>query len=163
MIQFPTPSVTADTVLIESRVGKVCLIRRAGEPFKDCWALPGGFFNPVDIPEEAIHADASVEMAGKRELMEEVGVDLIQNLAGLSYEFSHLADKIGRDPRGRVISHIFVAEFTHFYPKITAKDDAKDCNWFFIEDLLEGRVPLAFDHREVLNRVWIDICRNREV
>jgi len=40
------------------------LIRRAAEPYKDDWALPGGF----------IHLDENLETAVKRELEEETGI-----------------------------------------------------------------------------------------
>ena len=60
--KYPRPAVTADCVVITKerlRVGakagmakpKVLLIERSGEPFKGCWALPGGFMNMDETTE----------------------------------------------------------------------------------------------------------------
>ena len=44
--EYPRPAVTADCVVITKEAEpKVLLIERGGEPFKGCWALPGGFMN----------------------------------------------------------------------------------------------------------------------
>ena len=61
----PRPAVTVDLILFrrsEKRI-EVLLIRRAGEPFKHEWALPGGF----------VDRDESLEAAAARELEEETG------------------------------------------------------------------------------------------
>ena len=64
--EYPHPSVTVDLVIftIANNDLQVLLIRRAGEPFKNRWALPGGF----------IEIDESLEKAAARELKEEAGV-----------------------------------------------------------------------------------------
>jgi len=61
--EYPRPAVTADCVVITKerlRVGakagmaepKVLLIERGGEPFKGCWAFPGGFMNMDETTEQ---------------------------------------------------------------------------------------------------------------
>ena len=66
--KYAKPSVTADMVIF-SRFSdgslQVLLIRRGKSPYKDQFALPGGFVNP----------DESVDDAAARELKEETGVD----------------------------------------------------------------------------------------
>ncbi|MEE9551404.1 MAG: NUDIX domain-containing protein, partial [Gammaproteobacteria bacterium] len=48
---YPHPALTTDVVIftIRDQQLELLLIRRAGEPYKDSWALPGGF---VDIDED---------------------------------------------------------------------------------------------------------------
>ncbi|NQZ76702.1 MAG: NUDIX hydrolase [Ekhidna sp.] len=108
----------------------VLLIKRKYEPFKDSWAIPGGFVLNEESLEDAVY----------RELKEETGVEIgyLEQL----YTFG----KPGRDPRQRIVS---VAYFGLVRPdtyKISAATDAQEVQWFDIHDLPE----LAFDHAEIL-------------
>ena len=51
--------------LVLNRQGELLLIKRGIEPSKGAWALPGGFMEIEETPEEA----------GRRELKEETGLD----------------------------------------------------------------------------------------
>ena len=51
--KYPRPALTADVVLLDVQCREVLLIRRGHSPFKDCWALPGGFFDFADATIEA--------------------------------------------------------------------------------------------------------------
>ena len=85
--QYPRPSVTADAVLFAERAGEVfvLLIRRGNEPYKGCWAFPGGFLN----------MDETVARCAERELEEETGIKLTgMQLVGIYSD-------VERDPRGR--------------------------------------------------------------
>ena len=129
---YPRPAVTVDVVvfaMVEGRLS-VLLIRRAHGPFKDCWAIPGGF---VDM-------DEPLEVAAARELAEETGV------ADVPLEqFAAFGDP-GRDPRGRTISIAYLAMLSGPPPVHRAGDDAAEANWLPIDDLPE----LAFDHELIL-------------
>jgi 8-oxo-dGTP diphosphatase len=109
----------------------VLLIQRKYEPFKNSWAIPGGF----------VLDDESLEESVRRELSEETGVEL--NYLEQLYTFG----KPDRDPRQRIIS---VAYFglvkTSQYQELKASTDAENAKWFSIK-----KIPaLAFDHKQIL-------------
>jgi 8-oxo-dGTP diphosphatase len=131
--EYPRPSLTVDCIIFgldESSRLKVLLIQRGHDPFKDTWALPGGF---VDEKE-------TLEDAALRELKEETGVSdvFIEQL----FTFGNP----DRDPRGRVVTIAYFALINLGEHKIGAETDAKDVKWFPINSL----PPLAFDHADIL-------------
>lgn len=128
--QYPRPSVTADAVLFAERAGEVLvlLIRRGNEPYKGCWAFPGGFLN----------MDETVARCAERELEEETGIKLTgMQLVGIYSD-------VERDPRGRVITAAYSAMTT--MPEATAADDAAAAQWWPLNALPQ----LAFDHETIL-------------
>jgi len=131
--EWPRPMVTVDAVVfgLFGKKVQVLLINRANEPFKGRWALPGGF---VDIGEE-------LEDAVARELCEETGLE------GVSLEQMHTFGRIGRDPRGRQITVVYLGVVTNAKTKVRAGDDAGRVKWFDIERLPK---ELAFDHADVI-------------
>ena len=65
--KYPRPAVTADCIVItEETDAKVLLIQRGDEPYKGCWAFPGGFMN----------MDETTEQCALRELEEETGLKI---------------------------------------------------------------------------------------
>lgn len=127
---YPRASVTADCVVLAPNDGvvKVLLIRRANEPYKDCWALPGGF----------MEMDETIETCAARELKEETGLEA----AELTQLYTYSA--VDRDPRGRTLSVAFLAELP--YQEVQGGDDAAEARWFAVDAV----PPLAFDHAEML-------------
>ena len=93
--KFEKPSVTTDIVIftIKDNALKVLLVKRDIEPFKNVWALPGGF----------VRINESLEDSAKRELEEETGVKDVY----LEQLYSFGNPK--RDPRGRVITVAYMA------------------------------------------------------
>jgi 8-oxo-dGTP diphosphatase len=130
---WPRPMVTVDAVVFtHSGVKiKVLLIKRGNEPFKGKWAVPGGFVNMDEELEDAIVS----------ELAEETG------LAGVRLEQMRTFGTLGRDPRGRMITIVFMGIAKEDQTTIKAGDDAAQAQWFDIEELPED---LAFDHKEIL-------------
>jgi 8-oxo-dGTP diphosphatase len=114
---------------------EVLLIQRKNEPFKNMWALPGGF---VDMEE-------TLEHAVNRELEEETG------LKDIDLKQFHTAGNPGRDPRGRNITVVFYG-FTD-NKKVKAGDDAENARWFSVSQLPE----LGFDHKEIISMFLDDI------
>lgn len=64
--QYPRPAVTTDCVIFgfDGEILKVLLVERGGEPYKGCWAFPGGFLN----------MDETTDECAVRELEEETGL-----------------------------------------------------------------------------------------
>jgi len=138
--KFPRPSVSVDLVIftIADDDLKVLLIRRGAEPYRDCWALPGGF----------VEIDESLEDAAARELREEAGVTSVY------LEQLYTFGDPGRDPRGRVISVSYFALVDAERQRIRAATDAIDARWFSVFDAENSR-KLAFDHGKILDyAVW---------
>ena len=134
---YPRPAVTVDLVIftIADNDLKVLLVRRAQEPFKGRWALPGGF----------IEIDESLEKAAARELQEEAAV------TNVYLEQLYTFGEPGRDPRGRTISVAYFALIDAERQHIKAADDADDAQWHSV-----FKPPrLAFDHKKILDyAVW---------
>lgn len=124
---------TVDAVVFGYDQGNisVLLVKRKYEPFKDQWALPGGFIKEKESLEDAV----------ERELQEETGVKI--NYLEQLYTFG----KPPRDPRGRVVSVAYFGLVRSKNYKIFASTDADEVDWFNIKKLPE----LAFDHKDILN------------
>ncbi|MCK5730860.1 MAG: NUDIX hydrolase, partial [Draconibacterium sp.] len=125
-------ALTVDAIVFvrENNSTYILLIQRGGEPFKNRWALPGGF----------IEIDETLEEACMRELYEETGLQVKQMTQFRAF------DAVNRDPRHRTISVVF---FTELPDKKAVKggDDAALAKWFTVSDLPK----LAFDHDLILN------------
>lgn len=122
---------TVDAVIFvkEEKDLRILLIKRNNEPFKDRWALPGGF----------LEDDEPLVDGARRELEEETGLkpkDLWQIKAFGAPD---------RDPRGRIISIAFlgILEATE---EVKGNDDAVEAKWFPLSNLPE----LAFDHSKII-------------
>ena len=69
--EYPRPALTADCLVVNPH-DEVLLVRRGGQPYKGCWALPGGF----------MEMDETLEECAVRELHEETGVVVEPRQAG---------------------------------------------------------------------------------
>lgn len=138
--EYPRAALTVDSIVyvIENGSTYILLIQRGREPFKNIWALPGGF----------IEMDETLETACKRELAEETGLQ-VENMSQFK-----TYDAINRDPRHRTISVVFLAKLTE-KQKVTSGDDAARAEWFPISDLPE----LAFDHSQILKEFFENILK----
>ncbi|MBW3518696.1 NUDIX hydrolase [Flavobacterium sp. NKUCC04_CG] len=124
--------VTVDCVVLTSEESgyQILLIKRKNEPYKDSWALPGGF----------VDENEALEVAAARELEEETSIKATELLQIGAF------GKPFRDPRSHIVS---IAYFTLLKEKVPAKaqDDAKEVGWFSINNL----PLLAFDHAEIIS------------
>ena len=117
--------VVAVDVLIRKDDGYV-FIKRKNEPYRGCWAIPGGL----------VEYGETVEQAAEREAKEETGLDVkLIRLVGVYSDPT-------RDPRGHCISIAYLAEAVS--GELRAATDAKKAKIF-------KRKPdnLAFDHSKI--------------
>jgi 8-oxo-dGTP diphosphatase len=129
--KYPRPAVTADCIVITKEPDpKVLLIERGDEPFKGCWAFPGGFMN----------MDETTEQCAIRELEEETGLHISEVHQIGAYS------KVDRDPRGRTVTVAYLAIVDEPIT-VNGQDDAAKAQWFPLSALPE----LAFDHEEIMH------------
>lgn len=120
------PQLAVD-VIIRRADGSIVLVKRKNSPFKDFYALPGGF----------VEYGETVEAAAIRKPGEETGLDVrISKLVGIYSDPE-------RDPRGYVVSIVYLPEETG--GTLRPNTDAKEVHAF-------KQIPeeLAFDHWKIL-------------
>ena len=121
---------TADCIVITKEAEpKILLIERGGEPFKGCWAFPGGFMN----------MDETTEQCAIRELEEETGLKVSEVHQIGAYS------KVDRDPRGRTVTVAYLA-IVDEPMAVKGQDDAAKAEWWPLSTLPE----LAFDHYDIM-------------
>jgi 8-oxo-dGTP diphosphatase len=140
---YPRPALTVDCLIFsKSNCGmEMLLIKRKHEPFKNHWAVPGGFMNIDETTDEAV----------KREVYEETGIE-IEN----PEQFATFSN-VQRDPRGRTVSVVYFLYIDREKLSPKAGDDASEINWFSLENLPE----LAFDHAEIIELACKKIFKDR--
>ena len=130
--QYARPSLASDIILLALQRDKpgsniknlnvhglqILLIKRASHPFKDKWALPGGFCRPTE----------SVYETAKRELMEET------NVANAYLKIDDIHSDQNRDPRGWIISVSWLGMIDKYACSLRADSDAWEAAWFTIKD-----------------------------
>lgn len=111
----------------------VMLIQRDVWPYVGKWALPGGFTRETE----------TIFSCAERELKEETGVDNVH------LEYFNVYSAPGRDPRGWIISHSFLALVNEsLLDNRKAAVDASDVRLFPVNEALS--MDLAFDHCQIL-------------
>jgi len=119
-------SLAVDGIVIKN--GRLVVVKRKNWPYKDSYALPGGF---VEFGE-------TVESAIEREVREETGLETtIKDLLGVYSNPS-------RDPRGHMVSIVYALEAKG--GELKAGDDASSVSLLPLKDLPD----LAFDHNRIM-------------
>lgn len=129
MTKYKTPSLTTDIFIFDDDFNFI-LIKRKNNPYKDYWALPGGF----------VEYGESVETSAIREAKEETSIDV--ELKDLVNVYSNP----DRDPRGHTISIAFTAKGD--FSTRNADSDASDIDIFSEQNL--NQINLAFDHDKII-------------
>ena len=128
MRKYPDrPIVGVGAVIIDG--DRVLLVKRAHEPLKGQWSLPGG----------AVEVGESLEAGLVREVREETCLDVT---VGPVVE---VLDRIGRDATGRVEHHFVIVDYLCRVAGGTATcgSDAEDVEWARRDDLARYRLTSA--------------------
>lgn len=95
--QFYQNPKLCNAVILEDKLGRILLVKRFMEPKKGFWDLPGGF---VDLNE-------TLEESARREIKEELGIDLPEIKYLSSHHNKYLYDGVNYD----TVSAIFMGKF----------------------------------------------------
>lgn len=126
---------------------KLLLIRRASHPYKNEWALPGGFCRK---------GESTLETA-RRELYEETGVK-----DAYLRPFDIFSEP-GRDPRGWIISHAFLTLINGEKYRIHGGTDAWEAGWFsFCVEKKEIHREIKGEQAHIRNTYFLKLtCREK--
>lgn len=135
MRDYDPVSLTVDITLLTIKDGElaILLVKRKDHPFKNKWALPGGFVLPDETPDQAVRRELEEETSV---IVEKSYVEQLKTYAGPN-----------RDPRGYVVSVAYVA-LAPISDEPVAGDDAKEAVFVPVKEAL-GR-DLAFDHHQII-------------
>ncbi|NTW23013.1 NUDIX hydrolase [Candidatus Falkowbacteria bacterium] len=123
--RFANRGVSIDAIIVKD--DSILLIKRGANPFKDYWALPGGY----------VEWDESAEDAVKREVKEELGLSVSK--VSLVGAYSNPS----RHPK-QVINLAYSVEASG-QPR--PGDDAAGLAWYKLNEL---PADLAFDHKLII-------------
>lgn len=130
---YGEPSVTTDIIAYTEDYDSILLIRRKKDPYKNYWALPGGFFEPTD--EDLCYGAA-------RELREETTLALNAKNFKQVKAYGH-----NFDPRMKVVDVAFSVRVPPALREfIKGSDDAAEAQWFKLDSL----PMLAFHHQQII-------------
>lgn len=127
LMNYKIPRITVDGLVFKDQ--EILLIKRKREPFKEMWALPGGFVEYGEKTEDAVI----------REVLEETG--LMTKITKLTGVYSDP----DRDPRGHTITVSYILKIAG--GKLKPGDDSSDVKFFNINELPD----LSFDHSKIIN------------
>lgn len=130
--EFFQLSLAVDIVLftIEDNKLKILLIERSEEPFKDTYALPGGF----------VHKEETSKDTACRILKNKAGID------SMYMEQLYTFDTPNRDPRGQIFSVTYFALAPREEIKINKTEMSQNPQFISIKKL----PTLAFDHKDII-------------
>ena len=156
--EFPRFAVSVDLTVFTVRDDalQIVLVRRAGEPYRGMWALPGGFVRAQD--------DANLDRAAQRELREETGLGLHAQASAAEGQL-HLEQlraywRQGRDPRpGLEVATVAFIAIGPDLPDPRHGGDASETAWVPVRDILTERLALAFDHQQIVRDAVLEVRR----
>lgn len=156
---YPLPAVATDMVIFsinkKDNLSVLLIKRRDHAKNESSWALPGGFVEVGKGYMPTQDQGESLDAAAKRELKEETSLDCEKD--NIFLEQLYTFGDPNRDKRGRVISVAYYSLIGYdIAPGIRAGDDAKEAQWFDIDELPE----LDFDHSNIV-KIAIERIRGK--
>ncbi len=130
--KYKAPILTVDAVIFQMSGDQlhVLLTKRANEPFKGDWALPGGYC-----------AQGSTTMEALSQIVKrKVGVDLESQLGYVEQLYTF--DTVARDPRGHAVSVTYMGCGRAIEPAAAEQEIA----WHGVDQL----PTLAYDHEKII-------------
>jgi ADP-ribose pyrophosphatase YjhB (NUDIX family) len=128
MKEYRNPIPTVDAIIQKSSF--LLVIKRQNGPYKDTFALPGGFVDEGETVEEALI----------REVFEETSLEIHP------IEILGVYSNPKRDPRGHMITVVFITIMHGGEPN--AGDDAKELHWIPLDNI--NNIDFAFDHKLII-------------
>lgn len=129
---YVAPTLTVDAIIFQINNGvlEVLLIKRANDPFKGTWALPGGYNAAGETTTAALH----------RIVSQKTGVNTAKDLAYLEQLYTF--DTVDRDPRGHAVSVTYMG----CGRDIPLRDAGAHTAFLQVDSLPE----LAYDHANII-------------
>lgn len=126
---------TVDAV-IEDTKGNIVLIKRKYPPFQGFYALPGGFIEEGEKPQQALLREVKEETNLVVRIVEKIGI----------------FNEERRDPRGNIHTTAYKC-ITNDTFNMRSGDDSKEVELITLERLKD--MELAFDHKKILKEANI--------
>jgi ADP-ribose pyrophosphatase YjhB (NUDIX family) len=123
--EYPAhPVVGVGAVVV--RDGKALIVKRAHEPRKGEWSLPGGL----------LELGESLQDAAQREIKEETGLDVVVG------PIIETFDRVHRDDAGKIRYHFVIVDFVCWSVSGDAipASDAEGCAWVSGEEIDDYKV-----------------------
>ncbi|WP_093882881.1 NUDIX hydrolase [Syntrophus gentianae] len=119
------------------REGRILLVKRAAEPNRGLWAIPGG----------SLKLGETLKEGAEREVLEETGI--VVEAKHPVYAF----DLLERDQEGSFRFHFVIVDMLADYIRgdLKAADDALDARWLLPEDL--EQVDLSTSTVKILRHI----------
>jgi 8-oxo-dGTP diphosphatase len=130
---YEPPILTVDSVifqLIDNELA-VLLLKRAADPFKGEWALPGGYNASGETTRDAMKRILKAKTSVSTD-----NLDLIEQL----YTF----DTVARDPRGHAVSVTYMGLGKDI--KFRSSSTSQEPRFFSVKDLPK----VAYDHQDII-------------
>ena len=113
--EYPERPISAVSAVVFNSDQDILLIQRNKAPYKNQWSIPGG----------RVHLGEQLEIAAKREVKEECGIDIrIGRLNQISTQLVY-------DTNDRLQYHYIIINYVAFHTDgtVSAGSDAKDARW----------------------------------
>ncbi len=122
-----TKSVSENYRKLDKQSMKVLMVKREEFPYKDCYALPGGFVLEKETLTDTLN----------RTLLNKTGLENVYS------EQLYTFGDVDRDPRMRIISCAYISLLDIQKAKI------KEAEWIDINEI--DNLDIAFDHKLIIN------------
>lgn len=124
--EYPQAPIPAVSAVIRDSKGRVLIVKRAREPSKGRWSIPGG----------VIKLGEDLKTALNREIQEECGLEVeIKRLLAVS-------DRIIRDAQGRVRYHYILIDYLCGLQggELKVSSDISEARWVYPEELKDFKL-----------------------